>query len=115
VFARVQSERFQYSRGFVYFFTAPRQGCQTPSLPPLNDGCIRDEKQSRWRKGIIADGIKSGAPPLPLYLSLAEAGQKAGKPDEVKAALKSAKSEVEKAIKDGNSAYILYDLIYSVR
>src|SRR5205823_14519889 len=50
----------------------------------------------------------NGAPPLPLYLSLAEAAQKAGSPEETKAALDSAKAEVEKLVRNGESPYSLY-------
>jgi tetratricopeptide (TPR) repeat protein len=59
-------------------------------------------------KDVVSNGIKSGAPALPLYLSLAEAGQKAGSPEETKAALKSAKAEVDKLIKNGESPHTLY-------
>jgi tetratricopeptide (TPR) repeat protein len=59
-------------------------------------------------KEIISQGIKNGAPPLPLYLSLAEAAQAAGNAKESKAALESAKAEVEKLIKNGESPYTLY-------
>ncbi|PYJ67349.1 MAG: hypothetical protein DME76_15430 [Verrucomicrobia bacterium] len=59
-------------------------------------------------KEIISQGIKNGAPALPLYLSLAAAAQKGGSPEETKAALDSAKAEVVKLIKNGESPYTLY-------
>src|SRR5206468_6676541 len=59
-------------------------------------------------KDVVSNGIKNGAPPLPLYLALAEAAQKAGSPEETKAALKSAKAEVEKLIKNGENPSTLY-------
>jgi O-antigen ligase/Flp pilus assembly protein TadD len=59
-------------------------------------------------KRFIADGIKSGAPPLPLYLSLAEAAHKGGNPDESKAALEAAEAEVQKGIRNGESPHTLY-------
>jgi tetratricopeptide (TPR) repeat protein len=62
-------------------------------------------------KDVVSSGIKNGAPPLPLYLSLAEAAQKSGSPDETKAALESAKAEVEKLVKNGQNPYTLYILL----
>ena len=59
-------------------------------------------------KEMISQGIKNGAPPLPLYLSLAEAAEKAGSPEQTKAALNSAKAEVEKSVKNGEDSYSLY-------
>src|SRR5438093_6037834 len=43
-----------------------------------------------------------------LYLSLAEAAQKAENQEESKAALESAKAEVEKLVKNGENPYTLY-------
>jgi hypothetical protein len=57
---------------------------------------------------LVADGIKNGAPALPLYLSFAEAAHKLGDPDEATAALESAKAEVDKLIKTGESPHPLY-------
>src|SRR5207249_4338658 len=51
-------------------------------------------------KDVVSNGIKNGAPALPLYLSLAEAAQKSGSSDETKAALESAKAEVDKLIRN---------------
>ena len=59
-------------------------------------------------KEIVAQGIRNGAPPVPLYLTLAEAAQKAQSPDDIKAALKLAKTEVEKTAKSGDDPYPLY-------
>jgi tetratricopeptide (TPR) repeat protein len=59
-------------------------------------------------KEVINRGIENKAPALPLYLSLAEAAQKAGSEQESKAALKSAKVEVEKLIRRGENPYTLY-------
>ena len=59
-------------------------------------------------KEIVAQGIRNGAPPVPLYLTLAEAAQKAESPDDIKAALNSAKTEVEKTAKNGDDPYPLY-------
>ena len=59
-------------------------------------------------KEIVSQGINNGAPPLPLYLSLAEGAQKARSPEETKAALNSAKAEVEKSVKNGEDSYSLY-------
>jgi len=59
-------------------------------------------------KDVVSNGIKNGAPPLPLYLALAEAAQKTGSLEEIKAALDSAKAEVEKLVRNGESPYTLY-------
>ena len=59
-------------------------------------------------KELVADGLKNGAPALPLYLSLAEAAHKAGDQNEREAALESAKAEVDKLIKSGESPHTLY-------
>jgi tetratricopeptide (TPR) repeat protein len=59
-------------------------------------------------KDVVLNGIKSGAPPLPLYLSLAEAAHKGASPDDSKAALTLAKSEVDELIKNGENPYTLY-------
>jgi predicted Zn-dependent protease len=57
---------------------------------------------------LIATGIKNGAPALPLYLSLAEAAKGAGNAKESKAALASAKAEVEKLVKNAQNPPSLY-------
>jgi tetratricopeptide (TPR) repeat protein len=62
-------------------------------------------------KAIILEGIKNGAPPLDLYLSLAEAAQKANSPDESKRALRLAKNALETAAKKGEDPYASYVLI----
>jgi O-antigen ligase/tetratricopeptide (TPR) repeat protein len=62
-------------------------------------------------KEIVFDGIKKGAPPFSLYLSLAEAAHQAGSPEESKAALDFAKTEVEKRAKNGEDPYPLYLLL----
>ena len=59
-------------------------------------------------KKLIVKAIENGAPPLPLYLSLAEAAHKGGNPDESRAALKLAKAEVDKQIKNGDISHALY-------
>jgi tetratricopeptide (TPR) repeat protein len=59
-------------------------------------------------KDVIASGIKNGAPPLPLYLSLAEAAQGTGNAKESKAALESAKAEVDKLVQNGQTPFTLY-------
>ena len=59
-------------------------------------------------KEVIVKGIENGAPPLPLYLSFAEATKKNGSQEETKAALESAKAEIGKLIKNGESPYSLY-------
>ncbi len=60
---------------------------------------------------IISDGIRNGASPLLLYLSLAEAAGKAGSAVESKAALSSAQAEVKKALGKSEDPYVLYLLI----
>jgi O-antigen ligase/thioredoxin-like negative regulator of GroEL len=59
-------------------------------------------------KELVAEGLKVGAPALPLYLSLAEAANRAGDQHEREAALESAKAEVDKLIKSGESPHTLY-------
>jgi predicted Zn-dependent protease len=49
----------------------------------------------------ISDGLKSGAPAFDLYLSLAEATQKAGAPDETKKALSMAKDALHTQSEEG--------------
>jgi len=62
-------------------------------------------------KEVVFEGIKKGAPPFSLYLSLAEAAHQAGSAEESKAALDSAKTEVEKSSKNGGDPYPLYLLL----
>ena len=57
---------------------------------------------------IIALGIKNGAPPLSLYLSLADAARQTGSADETKAALVAARAEVEKSAKNGAGSHATY-------
>jgi predicted Zn-dependent protease len=59
-------------------------------------------------KELVGEGLKNGAPALPLYLSFAEAAHKAGNPDESEAALDLAKTEVQKRIRNGESSHTLY-------
>jgi len=57
---------------------------------------------------VVALGKTNGAPALPLYLSLAEAAHQAGDEEKTKAALVSAKAEVEKQIRNGENPGTLY-------
>jgi O-antigen ligase/Flp pilus assembly protein TadD len=57
---------------------------------------------------IVLEGIRNGAPPVSLYLSLAEAAQKVGIPSQSKRALIMAKIAIEKAAKEGEDADPLY-------
>jgi tetratricopeptide (TPR) repeat protein len=68
-------------------------------------------KDLETAKQVVADGVQHGAPPLSLYLSLAEAAQKAGSPEETKAALEAAKDEVRKSSKNGEDPFPLYLLL----
>ena len=53
---------------------------------------------------------------LPLYLALAEAARQAGSPEESRAALDSAKNEIQEAMRRGRDPYPLYmDLADSAR
>ncbi len=59
-------------------------------------------------KELVSKGVENGAPPLPLYLSLADAMHKADSASESKAALELAGAQVEKLIQNGESPYSLY-------
>ena len=59
-------------------------------------------------KELVAEGIRRGAPALPLYISLAETAHKVKDQDVRETALKSAKAEVDNRIKGGESPYPLY-------
>ena len=59
-------------------------------------------------KQVISQAIENGAPPLPLYLSYAEAAHKGGSEEERDTALKSAQAEVEKSIRNGGNPHSLY-------
>ncbi len=62
-------------------------------------------------KEIVAKGIKNGAPAFALYLALAEAANKAGRPEDSKAALNSAKTEIEQSSRQGQEPFPLYLLL----
>jgi tetratricopeptide (TPR) repeat protein len=57
---------------------------------------------------VVAQGIKNGAPPFSLYLSLAEAAQTTGNPSDQKRALSLAKTEIERAAKQVDDPYPFY-------
>jgi tetratricopeptide (TPR) repeat protein len=69
------------------------------------------KKDLRRAEDVVAEGIKNGASPFSLYLSLAEAAHKADRDDAVKAALNSAKGEIDKAARTGEDPYALYLLL----
>jgi tetratricopeptide (TPR) repeat protein len=74
----------------------------------LVTGIYAARKDLDVARQLVADGIENGVPALPLYLSLAEAAQKAGIAEEIKTALKSAKAELQKMVKNEQNPYTLY-------
>ncbi|OGQ79063.1 MAG: hypothetical protein A3F90_07405 [Deltaproteobacteria bacterium RIFCSPLOWO2_12_FULL_60_19] len=62
-------------------------------------------------KRVVAEGSKNGVPAFDLYLSLAEAAEKAGSSEERKAALTSARAEIDQSIRKGEDPYPLYLLL----
>jgi tetratricopeptide (TPR) repeat protein len=71
-------------------------------------------KKLGMAKEVVAEGVKKGAPAFDLYLSLAEAAEKAGSPGDSKAALHSAKLEVERSSRKGQDPFPLYFLLADV-
>lgn len=57
---------------------------------------------------VIAEGIKNNSEPLPLYLSLAQAMQQIGAPDEVKNGLRQASAAITAAAERGENALPLW-------
>lgn len=87
---------------------APREGRGYQQLVELVYGPRKDIGSARLT---VEEGIKNGAPAFFLFLSLAEAAQQAGQPEERKAALLSAKKHMADAADGERDPFTLYLLL----